>query len=185
MNFGIKRFLHALLIALTICLMLPVPGLAGPSICGAPFDTNATSSDGFCWNATTFGGFNYPVNKHKDFVASENWWGERLQYVDKVGQDELGVNNPGNHVIGEGELLYSTRQFSNKYDLVSDLGLTASTIPPELGGMFYYKLPWFGKPYVTVENDASQLANIVITRAAVIKKFLNRVMSGTLAKATL
>ncbi|AKB71458.1 hypothetical protein MSMAC_1568 [Methanosarcina mazei C16] len=152
--------------------MLPVPGLAGPSICGAPFDTNATSSDGFCWNATTFGGFNYPVNKHKDFVASENWWGERLQYVDKDGQDELGVNNPGNHVIGEGELLYSTRQFSNKYDLVSDLGLTASTIPPELGGMFYYKLPWFGKPYVTVENDASQLANIVITQGSSDKKVL-------------
>ncbi|KKH64040.1 S-layer protein domain-containing protein, partial [Methanosarcina mazei] len=112
---------------------------------GMPVDTGVTSSDGFYWNAATFGGFNYPVNKHKNFVASEDWWGERLQYVDKDGQDELGVNNPGNHVIGEGELLYSTRQFSNKYDLVSDLGLTASTIPPELGGMFYYKLPWFGK----------------------------------------
>ncbi|WP_410508710.1 S-layer protein domain-containing protein [Methanosarcina hadiensis] len=160
------------MIALTICLMLPVSGLAGPSICGAPLDTNATSSDGFCWNATTFGGFNYPVNKHRDFVASENWWGERLQYIEKDGQDELGKNNPGNHVIGEGELIYSTRQFSNKYELVSELGLNVNSTPAELGGMFYYKLPWFGKPYATVENDARQLANIVITQGGSDKKTL-------------
>ncbi len=172
MNFDIKRFLHSLLMALTICLMLPAPGLAGPAICGVPFDTNATSSDGFCWNATTFGGFNYPVNKHSNFVASEDWWGERLQYIEKDGQDELGKNNPGNHVIGEGELVYSTRQFSNKYELVSELGLNASTTPAELGGMFFYKLAWFGKPYVTVENDPAQLANIVITQDSSDKKEL-------------
>jgi S-layer protein (TIGR01567 family) len=152
--------------------MLPAPGLAGPAICGVPFDTNATSSDGFCWNATTFGGFNYPVNKHSNFVASEDWWGERLQYIEKDGQDELGKNNPGNHVIGEGELVYSTRQFSNKYELVSELGLNASTTPAELGGMFFYKLAWFGKPYVTVENDPAQLANIVITQDSSDKKEL-------------
>ena len=128
---------------------------------GAPFDTNATSSDGFCWDAATFGGFNYPANKHKDLVASENWFGEHLQYIETDGQDELGKNNPGNHVIGEGELVYSTRQFPNKYKLVSELGLDASTTPAELGGMFFYKIPWFGKPYVAVENDATQLANLV------------------------
>jgi S-layer protein (TIGR01567 family) len=119
-----------------------------------------------------FGGFNYPVNKHSNFVASEDWWGERLQYIEKDGQDELGKNNPGNHVIGEGELVYSTRQFSNKYELVSELGLNASTTPAELGGMFFYKLAWFGKPYVTVENDPAQLANIVITQDSSDKKEL-------------
>jgi S-layer protein (TIGR01567 family) len=152
--------------------MLPAPGLAGPAICGVPFDTNTTSSDGFCWNAATFGGFNYPVNKHSNFVASEDWWGECLQYVEKDGKDELGKNNPGNHVIGEGELVYSTRQFSNKYELVSELGLNANTTPAELGGMFFYKLAWFGKPYVTVENDPAQLANIVITQGSSDKKEL-------------
>lgn len=172
MNFSIQKFLSSLFIALAICLMLPLPGLAAPAIRGVPFDTNATSSDGFCWNATTFGGFNYPVNKHKNFVASENWWGERLQYIEKDGQKELGKNNPGNHVIGEGELVYSTRQFSNKYELVSDLGLNANTTPSKLGGMFFYKLAWFGKPYVTVDNDARQLANIVITQGSSDKKEL-------------
>lgn len=168
----IQKVLSSLFIALAICLMLPPLGLAAPAICGVHFDTNATSSDGFCWDAATFGGFNYPVNKHKDFVASENWWGERLQYIEKDGQDELGKNNPGNHVIGEGELVYSTRQFSNKYELVSDLKLNSSTIPAELGGMFFYKLAWFGKPYVTVENDARQLANLVISQGSSDKKDL-------------
>ncbi|MCC4770171.1 hypothetical protein FXV91_08165 [Methanosarcina sp. DH2] len=152
--------------------MLPPLGLAAPTICGTPFDTNATSSDGFCWDATTFGGFNYPVNKHKDFVASENWWGERLQYIEKDGQDKLGKDNPGNHVIGKEELAYTTRQFSNKYELVSDLELNAGTTPAKLGGMFYYKLALFGKPYVTVENDARQLANIVISQDSSDKKTL-------------
>ena len=128
---------------------------------GIPYDTNETLSDGFIWNATTFGGFNYPVNKHKDFVAPKNWWGERLQYVEEDGENELGKNNPGNHVIGEDELVYTTRPFSNKYELVSDLELNAKTTPEELGGMFYYKLAWFGKQYVTVGNDSTQLANLV------------------------
>jgi S-layer protein (TIGR01567 family) len=172
MNSDIQKVLSSLFIAFTIWLTLPPSGIAGPAICGNPLDTNATSSDGFCWDATTFGGFNYPVNKHKDFVASENWWGERLQYIETDGQNELGKNNPGNHVIGECELVYSTRQFSNKYELVSDLELNAGTTPAKLGGMFYYKLPWFGKPYVAVENDARQLANLVVNQIGDDKKEL-------------
>ncbi|KKH47952.1 hypothetical protein EO93_02970 [Methanosarcina sp. 1.H.A.2.2] len=182
MNRGIQKALSSLLIAFVICLLAPPLGFAAPAICGLSLDTNATSSDGFCWDAATFGGFNYPVNKHKDFVASENWWGERLQYIEKDGQNELGKNNPGNHVIGEGELVYSTRQFSSKYELVSDLGLDAGTTPAELGGMFYYKLPWFGKPYVTVENDARQLANIVISQNSDDKKELKAGESWDLGK---
>ena len=172
MSLGLQKALSSLFIAFAIFLMLPPLGLAGPAICGSPLDTNEVSSDGFCWDAATFGGFNYPVNKHKDFVASENWWGERLQYIETDGQNELGKNNPGNHVIGEGELVYSTRQFSNKYELVSDLELNAGTTPAELGGMFYYKLPWFGKPYVAVENDAQQLANLVVSQIGSDKKEL-------------
>ncbi|WP_048129753.1 S-layer protein domain-containing protein [Methanosarcina sp. WH1] len=169
---GIKKALSSLFVAFAIFLMLPPLGLAAIAINGAPLDTNEISSDGFCWNATTFGGFYYSANKHKDFVASENWFGEHLQYIETDGQDELGVNNPGNHVIGEGELVYSTRQFPNKYNLVSDLGLDACKTPADLGGMFFYKIPWFGKPYVAVENDATQLANLVINQKSSEKKEL-------------
>ncbi|HIH74783.1 MAG TPA: hypothetical protein HA306_06220 [Methanosarcina sp.] len=172
MSYNIRKILSSLFVALAIFLVLPPLSLAGPAICGTPFDTNETLSDGFCWDATTFGGFNYPVNKHKDFVASENRWGERLKYIEKDGEDELGKNSPNNHVIGEGELVYFTRQYSNKYELVSELGLNASTTPAELGGMFYYKLPWFGKPYATVEHDATQLANIVVSQGSNDKKII-------------
>jgi hypothetical protein len=156
-------------------VILPAKELDKPgnyTLRGVPLDTNETSSDDFCWNATTFGGFNYPINKHKNFVASEGWWGERLQYIEKDGEDELGKNNPGNHIIGEGELVYSTSSLSEKHKLVSELELNDSTAPAELGGMFYYKLTFFGKPYVTVENDPSQLANIVINQEGSDKKEL-------------
>ncbi|WP_226990741.1 S-layer protein domain-containing protein [Methanosarcina acetivorans] len=164
--------MSSLFVAFAICLLLPPLGLAATDINGKPFDTNATSSDEFCWDSTTFGGLYYSVNKHKDLVASENWFGEHLQYIEADGQYELGKSNPGNHVIGEEELVYSTRPFPNKYKVVSELGLDANTTPSELGGMVYYKLPWFGKPYVTVENDATQLANIVIDQDGSDKKIL-------------
>ncbi|AKB33493.1 hypothetical protein MSSIH_2803 [Methanosarcina siciliae HI350] len=155
-------------------MILTSSGSAAPDPCisGLPLDTNETSSDEFCWDSTTFGGLYYSANKHKDLVASENWFGERLQYIETDGQYELGKNNPGNHVIGEDELVYSTRQFPNKYKVVSELGLGANTTPSELGGMVYYKLPWFGKPYVAVENDATQLANLVIDQPGSGKKVL-------------
>jgi len=169
---GIKKALSSLFVVFAIYLMLPPLGLAATAINGEPFDTNATSSDEFCWDAATFGGFYYSVNKHKDLVASENWFGERLQYIETDGQNELGKNNPGNNVIGEEELVYSTRQFPNKYKVVSELGLDGSTTPSELGGMVFYKIPWFGKPYVAVENDAAQLANLVIDQEGSDKKIL-------------
>ena len=172
MNLCTRKNFYSLFAAFTICLLLPSLCHAAPEIRGLTFDTGETSSDEFYWNAATFGGFNYLINKHKDFVASEKWSGERLQYVEKDGKDELGKNNPGNHVIGEGELVYSTRPYSNKYALVSDLELNANTTPEQLGGMFYYRLPWFGKPYVAVENDARQLAKTVINQKSSDKKEL-------------
>ncbi|HHV25187.1 MAG: S-layer protein domain-containing protein [Methanosarcina sp.] len=172
MNLCTQKNFYSLFAAFTICLLLPSLCHAAPEIRGLTFDTGETSSDEFYWNAATFGGFNYLINKHKDFVASEKWSGERLQYIEKDGKDELGKNNPGNHVIGEGELVYSTRPYSNKYTLVSGLELNANTTPEQLGGMFYYRLPWFGKPYVAVENDARQLANTVINQKSSDKKEL-------------
>ncbi|AKB48520.1 hypothetical protein MSKOL_2743 [Methanosarcina sp. Kolksee] len=170
----VQRTLISLLASLMISLLIVPAGFAAqtPVISGIPLDTNETLSDGFCWNATTFGGFNYPVNQHKNFVASENWSGERLQYVEKDGKDELGKSYPGNHVIGEGELVYTTRPFSSKYKVVSELDLDAKTTPKELSGMFYYKLAWFGKPYITVGGDSTRLTNLVMDQKSGDKKTL-------------
>ncbi len=78
--------------------------------------------------------------------------------------------------------MYSTRPFSSKYELVSDLELNAKTTPEKLGGMFYYKLPWFGKPYVIVGNDSTQLANLVISQTSGEKKELKTGESWDLGK---
>ncbi len=183
MKFDIQKFLSSFLIVITTFSMIVPSGFAAPSLAvtGLPLDTNETLSDGFCWNASTFGGFNYQINKNKEY-ASENWIGERLQYIEKDGQDKLGKNNPGNHTIGEGELVYSTRPVSSKYELVSDLELNANTTPKKLGGMFYYKLPWFGKPYVTVGNDSTWLSNLVFSQNSSEKKNLKAGESWDLGK---
>ena len=147
------KTLYIISVAFAIFLMVVPCGLAAAVIRGVPVDTNKTSSDGFTWNATTFGGFCYPVNKHQNFV-NNNAWGEHLQIDSSAG---FGVSNPSEHNIEEDELIYSTKQFNCKYEIVSDLDLTGSSIPSELGNGFYYRLPFFGKPYIAVENDATQL----------------------------
>ena len=164
-------------VAFAIFLMVVPSGMA-VAIRGFPLDTNKTSSDGFTWNATTFGGFCYPVNKHQNFVNS-NAWGEQLQIDTDAG---FGVSDPSQNYIDEDELIYSTKQFSSKYELVSDLDLTGDSIPSDLGNGFYWKLPWFGKPYIAVENDATQLAPLVLCQDASDRKTLKVGESWELGK---
>ncbi|AKB21682.1 S-layer protein domain-containing protein [Methanosarcina sp. WH1] len=159
-------------VVLVIFLLFSSPALAATSVRGLPFDTNETMDDEFSWDATTFGAFCYPVNKHNNFVTKG--WGEHLYYEEKAGSNSgpLGSSYPGNNVIDDEELIYKTVPFSSKYELVSKLGLSEDTTPEKLGGMFYYMLPWFGKPYIAVENDATQLAAIVCKQVGNDKKTL-------------
>ncbi len=85
-------------------------------------------------------------------------------------------------MIGEGELVYSTRPTSSKYELVSDLELNANNTPKKIGGMFFYKLPWFGKPYIAVGNDSTWLANQVLSQTGDEKKELKSGESWILGK---
>ena len=172
------KTLYIISVAFAIFLMVVPCGLAAAVIRGVPVDTNKTSSDGFTWNATTFGGFCYPVNKHQNFV-NNNAWGEHLQIDSSAG---FGVSNPSEHNIEEDELIYSTKQFNCKYEIVSDLDLTGSSIPSELGNGFYYRLPFFGKPYIAVENDATQLAPLVLSQGSSDRKTLKVGESWNLGK---
>jgi len=170
-NVVLKTF-GGISVFLVIFLLLSSPTLAAPEVRGLPFDSNETEDDEFSWDATTFGAFCYPVNKHNNFVTKG--WGEQLYYEEKAGSNHgpLGSSAPGNNVIDEEELIYKTVQFSCKYELVSELGLSEATTPEKLGGRFFYMLPWFGKPYVAVENDATQLAGIVCKQTGDSKKML-------------
>ena len=122
------------------------------------------------------------MNKHNNFVTKG--WGEQLYYEDKTGSNNvpLGSSAPGNNVIDEEELIYKTVPYSSKYTLVSELGLDTNTSEEMLGGMFYYMLPWFGKPYIAVENDATQLAAVVCKQGESDKKTLKSGESWELGK---
>ncbi|HII00873.1 TPA: hypothetical protein HA351_04225 [Methanosarcinaceae archaeon] len=178
---NLPKTLSLILAAFTVFLLLAPAGMAA-SIRGLPLDTNETSADEFSWGATTFGAFCYPVNKHNNFVTKG--WGEQLYYEDKAGSNNgpLGSSAPGNNVIDEEELFYKTVPYSSKYTLVSELGLDTNTSEEMLGGMFYYMLPWFGRPYITVENDATQLAAVVCKQGGSDKKTIKSGESWELGK---
>ena len=178
---NLPKTLSLILAAFTVFLLLAPAGMAA-SIRGLPVDTNEASTDEFSWDATTFGAFCYPVNKHNNFVTTG--WGEQLYYEDKAGSNNgpLGSSAPGNNVIDEEELIYKTVQYSSKYTLVTELGLDTNTSEEMLGGMFYYMLPWFGKPYITVEGDATQLAAVVCKQGGSDKKTLKSGESWELGK---
>ncbi len=182
MKNNLPKPISLILVAFTVFLLLAPAGMGASVIRGLPFDTNETDADGFSWDATTFGGFCYPVNKHNNFVTMG--WGEQLYYEEKAGSNNgpLGSSAPGNNVIDEEELIYKTIQYSSKYTLVTELGLDTNTSEEMLGGMFYYMLPWFGKPYIAVENDATQLAAVVCKQGGSDKKTLKSGESWELGK---
>ncbi|MCQ1536281.1 hypothetical protein FTO70_11445 [Methanosarcina sp. KYL-1] len=176
MKYVLSKTLSIISVAFTIFLILVPSGLAAPAapaIRGLPLDTNLTESNGFAWDATTFGGFCYPINKHQNFVNEDIAWGERL-WIENTDNTHgaLGVSGPSNNVIDEEELVYSTRSYSSKYKLVSELGLSGDSIPSDLGNGFYWQLAWFAKPYIAVENDATQLASLVLNQDGSARKTL-------------
>lgn len=169
---NLPKLLSLILAAFTVFLLLAPAGM-GASIRGLTVDTNEVSAEEFCWDATTFGAFCYPVNKHQNFVNDSIAWGERLRIENTdITHGAFGTSGPSNHVLDEEELVYSTKQFSCKYKLVSELGLSGDSIPEDMGSAFYWKLPFFAKPYIAIENDATQLSSIVCMQGGSDKKTL-------------
>ncbi len=169
---SLPKTLYLILAAFTVFLLLAPAGM-GASIRGLTVDTNEASAEEFCWDATTFGAFCYPVNKHQNFVNDSIAWGERLRIEDiDITHGTFGTSGPSNHVLDEGELVYSTKQFCCKYKLVSELGLSGDSIPEDMGSAFYWKLPFFAKPYIAIENDATQLSTIICMQGGSDKKTL-------------
>ncbi|MCQ1536280.1 hypothetical protein FTO70_11440 [Methanosarcina sp. KYL-1] len=137
------------------------------------YDTAETHGDGFVWDATTFEGFYYSVNKNVNYL--NDGWGERLYFQEDEGSSNgpLGsTDSPDNNIIDDSELIYTTTPYPCSYKLVSELGLTADTVPADVGGTSYYELCWFGAPYVAIEGDATQLSKLVYKQDADYQKTL-------------
>ena len=179
---NLPKILSLILVAFTVFLLLAPAGM-GASIRGLTVDTNEVSAEEFCWDATTFGAFCYPINKHQNFVNDSIAWGERLRIENTDStHGAFGTSGPSNHVLDEGELVYSTKQYNCKYKLVSELCLSGDGIPADMGSGFYRMLPFFAKPYIAIENDATQLSSIVCMQGGSDKKTLRTGESWDLGK---
>ncbi len=172
MEFNFSRMIAVAVAGLMLLTLLSPSAFAVTSVSRSiSYDTNKTSSSGLTWDATTFEGFYYSVNKNVNYL--NDGWGERLYFQEDAESDNgpLGNDdNPDNNIIDDGELIYTITPYPGTYKLVSELGLAADEVPSDVGGTCYYETPWFGVPYVAVEGDATQLAKLVYKQGGSDKK---------------
>lgn len=169
MKENLRKIVYGFSLSLAFFLLINPVGLA--AVCrGIPYDTGTTPKEGFFWNATTFDGFCYPVNKHENFINYS--WGEKLAYIEKNGSDHgpLGKKEPQNKIIDKEELVYSTVSYPSKQQIASKLGI--ENLPADVKDPSYHTLAWFGKPYIAVENDATKLAPLVCKQGGKAQKYL-------------
>ncbi|WP_445475280.1 S-layer protein domain-containing protein [Methanococcoides methylutens] len=159
MNKGSKSnsFKKLIIALITIALFVSSieVGLATSlEIRGTPYDTGSTTSENFSWDFKTFSGFAYPIRVPYGVLLATGG-GERLQYVDNGQNPAIGSTNPTANVIDDGELIYSTRQVAAAYEVFDNENDVTKI-------SFYHMLFLFGRPYCAVDNDATNLANIVL-----------------------
>jgi len=171
MEFKFSKMIAVAIAGLVLLTLLSPSAFAVAITRTISYDTSETSSSGFVWDATTFEGFYYSVNKNVNYL--NDGWGERLYFQDEEGSDNGPLGNaddPDNNIIDDGELIYSITPYPSTYKLVSELGLDAEDVPADVGGTCYYETPWFGAAYVAVEGDATQLAKLVYKQGGSDKK---------------
>nr|WP_321496248.1 S-layer protein domain-containing protein [uncultured Methanolobus sp.] len=131
---------------------------------GEPIDTGLTDADNISWDYSDFPGLYYAANKHSQIVAGA---GEHLYFEndDDGGNPSLGSANPTANVIDEGELIYTTKQVFSKYKVASEESNITKVTK-------FYTLSLFGANYCAVDNDATNLAKILMQQDASDKKTL-------------
>ncbi|MBN1134465.1 MAG: hypothetical protein JXA38_06080 [Methanosarcinaceae archaeon] len=122
------------------------------TIRGTPVDTGSTDADDFSWDYSTFPALYYSANKHSQLVAGK---GEHLYFADDGENPPLGSSNPKAHVIDERELIYTTSQVSSKYKVYSEEASVTKVTT-------FYTLSLFGNSYCAADNDATNLAKILM-----------------------
>lgn len=143
------------ILALLLTLTLMQNATAAPvEVRGMLYDTGSTACENISWDFRTFTGFIYPINKYPNFNNSS---GERLSFVDKGGNPAIGKSSPTACTIDKGELVYSVKQFPDKYKVHSEESDISKVT-------FYYTIPLFGKTYCAIDNDATHLGRIIYTK---------------------
>jgi S-layer protein (TIGR01567 family) len=173
MKFKFSKMIAVAVAGLMLLTLLSPSAFAVAITRTISYDTSETSSSGLVWDATTFEGFYYSVNKNVNYL--NDGWGERLYFQEDADSDNgpLGDDeDPDNNIIDDGELIYSITPYPSTYKLVSELGLDADEVPADVGGTCYYEIPWFGVPYVAVDGDSTQLARLVYKQGGSDKQTL-------------
>lgn len=162
---NLKRFEAVALAIFVLTLILALAGTctaASVEIRGTPFDTGSTDSQNISWDFRTFPAFAFNANKYSNYVSGS---GEHLYFEDKGNNPALGKDNPSASTIDEGELIYTTKQFPSKYKVFSEEENVTKL-------SFFYMMHLFGKPYCTIDNDATHLAKMLYQQDASNKKTL-------------
>ncbi|WMW22268.1 S-layer protein domain-containing protein [Methanolobus mangrovi] len=129
---------------------------------GTPQDTGSVDAGNISWDYSTFPGLYYSANKHTQLTAGS---GEHLYFADDGGNPSIGSSNPTAHIIDEGELIYITSQVASKYKVYSEEDNITKVTK-------FYTLSLFGTSYCAVDNDATNIAKILIQQGENDKKTL-------------
>jgi S-layer protein (TIGR01567 family) len=162
---NLRRFNAIALAILVLTFFLALAGTCMATsfeIRGTPFDTGSTDSQNLSWDFRSFGAFAFNANKYGNFI---NGSGEHLYFKDKGNSPSLGKDNPSAHIIDEGELFYTTKQFPSKYKVFSEEENVTKV-------SFFYMIHLFGKPYCAIDNDATNLARMLYQQDESDKKTL-------------
>jgi S-layer protein (TIGR01567 family) len=151
---NLKTFNSLALAIFVLTLILALAGTCAAmsvEIRGTPFDTGSTDAQNISWDFRNFGAFFFGANKYSSLM---NGSGEHLYFEDKGDSPSLGKDNPSANIIDEGELVYTVKQLPSKYRVFSEEENVTKV-------SFFYSLPLFGKPYCTIDDDATQLTKIL------------------------
>lgn len=163
MSSNILKNTSLVVLSVLLALML-VQGASAASVevRGMPYNTGSTDGANISWDFTTFSAFTFPVNKYSNFASG---CGEHLYFEDKGDSPSIGCANPTANVIDEGELVYYTKQYPDKFKVYSEETNVTKV-------KFYYTLPMLGKTYCAIDNDATNLAKVLFKQSEDDRKVL-------------
>jgi S-layer-related duplication domain len=158
-----KNILVGMVFLLFLAVVAPCAATT-VDIRGEAIDTGAIDAGNISWDYSNFPGLYFAANKYNQLSAGA---GEHLYFEndDDGGNPSIGSSNPTANVIDEGELIYITKQVASKYKVYSEESNITKVTK-------FYTLSLFGTTYCAVDNDATNLAKLLMQQSDSDKKIL-------------
>ena len=158
-----KNILVGIVFLLFLAVVAPCAATT-VDIRGEAIDTGAIDTGNISWDYSNFPGLYFAANKYNQLSVGA---GELLYFEndDDGGNPSIGSSNPTANVIDEGELIYITKQVASKYKVYSEESNITKVTK-------FYTLSLFGTTYCAVDNDATNLAKLLMQQSDSDKKIL-------------